>query len=255
MINPIINEFLNSDINIFINKYFINGSTSNQKFIDYHRDDFDFLIKKRDNNNITNKIYKKSIEFPKNKEKGKNESEKAHKDFLEKENKKLKEDLNFYKREYEKVKKKYGKLKEDNDKLINELNKSNKTISNYANKPNDNSNLNEIISLKNTLLNKDNEILDLKLQLQNIQNTKKSVNYDDILFVHFISSDQKINCPIKCLKTETFAEVEEKLYKRYEEYRETNNNFLAKGNLVLRFKKICENNIKDGDKVQLMKIE
>jgi hypothetical protein len=37
------------------------------------------------------------------------------------------------------------------------------------------------------------------------------------------------------LKTETFAEVEEKLYKRYEEYRETNNNFLAKGNLVLRF--------------------
>lgn len=45
LINPIINEFLNSDINIFINKYFINGSTSNQKFIDYHRDDFDFLIK------------------------------------------------------------------------------------------------------------------------------------------------------------------------------------------------------------------
>ena len=104
-------------------------------------------------------------------------------------------------------------------------------------------------------MNKDNEILDLKLQLQNIQDTKKSVNYDDILFVHFISSEQKINCPIKCLRTETFAEVEEKLYKRYEEYRETNNNFLAKGNLVLRFKKICENNIKDGDKVQLMRIE
>ena len=132
------------------------------------------------------------MNFLKIKKKEKTESEKAHKDFLEKENKKLKEDLNFYKREYEKVKKKYGKLKEDNDKLINELNKSNKTISNYANKPNDNPNLNEIISLKNTLLNKDNEILDLKLQLQNIQNTKKSVNYDDILFVHFISSDQKL---------------------------------------------------------------
>ena len=53
------------------------------------------------------------------------------------------------------------------------------------------------------------------------------------------------------MKTETFAEVEEKLYKRYEEYRETNNNFLAKGNLVLRFKKICENNIRDGDNVHL----
>ena len=33
------------------------------------------------------------------------------------------------------------------------------------------------------------------------------------------------------------SEVEEKLYQRYEEYRETNNNFIGKGKIILRFKK------------------
>ena len=56
------------------------------------------------------------------------------------------------------------------------------------------------------------------------------------------------------MKTDTFAEVEEKLYQQYEEYRETNNNFITKGKIVLRFKKICENNIKDGDKIQLVNV-
>ena len=57
------------------------------------------------------------------------------------------------------------------------------------------------------------------------------------------------------MKTDTFAEVEEKLYQKYEEYRETNNNFVAKGKVILRFKKICDNNINDGDKIELIKIE
>jgi len=91
--------------------------------------------------------------------------------------------------------------------------------------------------------------------LKNSGNIQKFVDYNKILFVHFISTDQKINCPIKCLETDTFAEVEEQLYQQYEEYRETNNNFIFKGKLVLRFKTISENNIKNGDKVQLIKIE
>ena len=105
---------------------------------------------------------------------------------------------------------------------------------------------------------KDDIINDLKNKLQNSGNNNKlinyNVNYNDILYVHFISLDQKINHAIKCLKTDTFAEVEEKLYQQYEEYRETNNNFITKGKIVLRFKKICENNIKDGEKIQLINV-
>ena len=212
---------------------------------------FEKLIKE-----IYKKMYgKKEKEEIKEKEikNGENKSEGESKS---KENKKIKDELEHYKNEYDKLKKEYDKLKDDNEKLNNELIKAKKLISNIDNKSNENANLNEIINLKNIILQKDNEILNLKLKLQNIDNNNnKSVNYNDILFVHFISSDQNINCGIKCLKTDTFAEVEEKLYQKYEEYRETNNNFIAKGRIILRFKKIFENNINDGDKIELLKLE
>ena len=114
---------------------------------------------------------------------------------------------------------------------------------------------NDNIKLKNDLIKvKDNLINDLKAQLENREN--KNVNFNDVIVVNFISTYQIINnCGIQCLKSETFAEVEERLYQQYPEFRETNNNFLVRGGLVLRFKKICENNIKTGDRVQLVKIE
>ena len=170
------------------------------------------------------------------------------------ENKKLKEELNNYKKENEELKNKINKLKKDNSNLNNELIKANKIISNLNNIQNNQKDNNKIIkNLNKLILAKDKLINDLQLQLQ--KNNKKSVNFDDIIVINFISLDQKINCGIKCLKTDTFAEVEERLYQQYEEYRETHNNFIAKGNLVLRFKKICENNIKNGDRVQLLNVE
>ena len=53
------------------------------------------------------------------------------------------------------------------------------------------------------------------------------------------------------MKTDIFAKVEEKLYQIYDEFRETNNIFLVGGNIVKRFKTMIENNIKNGDKIQL----
>ena len=54
------------------------------------------------------------------------------------------------------------------------------------------------------------------------------------------------------LKKNTFAEIEEKLYKQYPQYRETNNTFLANGKPVLRFKTIDENKIGNGLPVTLI---
>ena len=88
-----------------------------------------------------------------------------------------------------------------------------------------------------------------------IEDMKKYVNFNKIMVVNFLSGDGLINEGIKCLKTETFAEVEEKLYKKYDKYRETNNNFLCGGNVILRFKTLEENKIKDGDKIQLQLID
>ena len=106
--------------------------------------------------------------------------------------------------------------------------------------------------MKNIILNKENEILNLKLQLQNNADIKKAINLKDIIVVHFTSTDGNINYPIKCLPTDIFADVEKELYQKYEEYREMNNQFISGGNIILRFKKILENGIKDGDKVQLL---
>ena len=135
------------------------------------------------------------------------------------------------------------------NKLKDDLIKFNKNISSF----NNNQQNNIVLGLNEIIKNKDLEINNLNLLLQHKNDI--NVKYSDIIYIHFISTDQKINCPIKCLKTDTFAEVEEKLYQKYEEYRETNNNFIAKGRIILRFKKIGENNIQDGDKIQLIKVE
>ena len=123
---------------------------------------------------------------------------------------------------------------------INRLNQVNKKQNDY---------ISQINNLKIQLKEKDKEINDLKNKLSN-GNIKQYVDFNDIMVVNFISGDGKIIEGIKCLPTDTFAEVEEKLYKIYDEYRETNN-FLAKGNIIKRFKKMSENNIKNGDKIQL----
>ncbi len=126
-------------------------------------------------------------------------------------------------------------------------NNENKSISN-----------NEIKKLKDELLLKENQINNLKLELQNEKNknNKKTIDINDILAVTFISTDQKINkYPISCFKTDRFAEIEEKLYQEFDEFRETNNTFIVNGTTVLRFKKMSENNIKNGDTIQLIQNE
>ena len=126
-------------------------------------------------------------------------------------------------------------------------NNENKSISN-----------NEIKKLKDELLLKENQINNLKLELQNEKNknNKKTIDINDILAVTFISTDQKINkYQISCFKTDRFAEIEEKLYQEFDEFRETNNTFIVNGTTVLRFKKMSENNIKNGDTIQLIQNE
>ena len=137
---------------------------------------------------------------------------------------------------------------------INEL-KNNKKI-----QPEEITNLkNEINNLKkeNQLKEEENKKLKSKIDLLINQKDKKPnlVDIDNIKVIQFISTDHSIIYPIKCLPSDTFAEVEEKLYKIYPEYRETNNSFQVDGRTILRFKTIAENNIQEGHCVQITKIE
>ena len=115
----------------------------------------------------------------------------------------------------------------------------------------------EIRDLKYQLLEKNNEIKDLKLKSQsNNEKNKQVLNMDEIMIVYFQTQDQEINhVAIRCLPSDTFAEVEEKIYKKFDNYRNTNNTPICNGRTVLRFKTLSENNIKDENVVQLIKME
>jgi hypothetical protein len=105
------------------------------------------------------------------------------------------------------------------------------------------------------ILKKGNQGISLNVGGKDNIISKEKPKYDinDIIVITFNSID--VNYGIKCLANETFAEVEEKLYKKYDNLRETNNMFTVNAKPILRFKKICENNIKDGDIIQLFKLE
>ena len=145
--------------------------------------------------------------------------------------------------------------------LKNQLIKANKiiekqklTINELQNKLNSyNTNIN---NYQNIINQKDLELNNLRMQLNNMKNNNSSnnlnVNFNDIVSVNFISMDQTVHFSVPCLKTNTFAEIEEKLYKQYPQYRETYNSFLAHGSKVLRFKTIAENKIGNGLPVTLV---
>ena len=148
--------------------------------------------------------------------------------------------------------------------LKNELSKAKKiieqqklTINELQNKLNNNTNIinnlnNTINNYQNIINQKDVELNNFRAQLNNNINIQKNVDFDDIMCVNFISSDQNVHYAATCLKTNTFAEIEEKLYKQYPQYRETNNSFIANGTQVLRFKTIAENKIGNGLTVTLI---
>ena len=123
---------------------------------------------------------------------------------------------------------------------------------------------------------KDKEINDLKIQLQNkeknieslntlisekideLNNFKNNFNRNNdnlvsnlnqgemVISALFTSSDKKITYSIACKNTTPFVKLEEKLYKEYPEYKNTENYFLYNGNRVRRFKTIEENQIESG---------
>lgn len=142
------------------------------------------------------------------------------------------------------------------NKKIEELLEKNKNLQNQLDeekKLNCSINLN-IQELKESIKEKDQDLLFLKNQLGTLSKSNKKIRMyerDDMLSVNFVCTDPKIEYAIPCVKNDIFAEVEEKLYKEFPECRETNNIFLYKNNTILRFKTISQNNIIDGYPVYL----
>ena len=128
----------------------------------------------------------------------------------------------------------------NNNMMMNNNNFNNNMMMNNMN--NNNMNMNMMNNNINLINNQMNQI-----------NPNKKFN--EIIEVQFISSDQKIRTKIKCSPSDTFVKIEDELYKYYPEYRKTNNNFVTNGNAVMRFQTLAENKIKDGQVIELIKID
>ena len=90
---------------------------------------------------------------------------------------------------------------------------------------------NEIMS---KLKNKENQ----NSQLINPNNTQKTK-----ILVYFCSTDQYINYAISCYNTEPFKTIEDKLYSRYPQLKNSNPFFLANGSIVNKSLTLAENKI------------
>ncbi len=127
--------------------------------------------------------------------------------------------------------------------LYNELNKAKQLIE----------------SLQNKIIYQEQEIIKLRSELKDKDIDFSSFSKNEIIFndeekikINFSSLDQKINISLFCTNYEIFAEVEEKLYQKFPEYRETNNCFFSNGTQILRFKTIEENKLENDRTVLLV---
>ena len=96
-----------------------------------------------------------------------------------------------------------------------------------------------------SLLQKQLEQKEELLKKVDLNKSQKIID-GEIMSINFTNVDKAINYSIACISTDIFATVEEKLYKEFPEFRETNNYFLSNGNTILRFKTVAENKIKNG---------
>lgn len=174
----------------------------------------------------------------------KNDKTNFNKDFITNNIKYLSNNTNF-ENELKMANKKIEELLEKNKNLQNQLDEEKKI--------NCSINLN-IQKLKESIKEKDKDLLFLKNQLEILSKSNKKISMyerDDMLSVNFICTNPKIEYAIPCVKNDIFAVVEEKLYEIFPKCRDTNNNFLYKNKQILRFKTISQNNIIDGSPVYL----
>ena len=133
----------------------------------------------------------------------------------------------------------------DNEKLKKENTKLKEELENYKKIVEENK------CLKYQIFFQKLDINYLKKQIQILKNKKSKKNGKNNLEIFFVPNDNSYLERFECLETDTFAEIEEKLYKKHEELRNTNNIFISNGIIIERFKTMSENKINNGNIIRI----
>ena len=132
---------------------------------------------------------------------------------------------------------------ENAKKTIDDLNRK---LLNYNNLYNNNIQLQKKIDIKNQ------EIIQLNSRINNNSNGMIVMPGDKVIGIGFISVNQKIQNYIRAFKdTEIIARIEENLYNEYPEFKEKETYLMVRANKIKRFKTLKENNIRNGDIIQV----
>ena len=100
-------------------------------------------------------------------------------------------------------------------------------------------------SFEEAIIKKDKEIQELKLRLSILQSTLEEK--EKSISIYIISSDEKLKYTMKCKNTDEFKKIEKKLYEKYPEYHEINNNFILRGKIINKNMTLEQNNIQNND--------
>ena len=98
--------------------------------------------------------------------------------------------------------------------------------------------------------NKNKKLLKkLDKEKKKFKELKDKKSEEEIIAILFTSVNQDIHRPISCKNTDTFTEIEEKIFNEYPKYKDLNTYFTVNGNIINRLKTIEENGIKDGNTI------
>ena len=133
-----------------------------------------------------------------------------------------------------KLKEKENKINEEkikNEELINKIKLFENNSNNYS--------LND-------------RILELENELNKFKSYYCLSPGQKLISIKFISTDQMINnYTIIAKNDDKFSKIEDILYEKYPNYKESDNYFILKGNKIKRNKTLEENNINDNDIIML----
>ena len=104
----------------------------------------------------------------------------------------------------------------------------------------------KIIELMSQLMRKEEELNEIKSALQ--FDLKKG---EKLMTLIFYSNDQKIHRAIICKNTETFCNIEQKLFKDYPELQEETYLFLVNGEKNIRYKTLEELKLKNSQVITM----
>ena len=111
---------------------------------------------------------------------------------------------------------------------------------------------NKILELQRIIDMKNQEISQLYGRINSNNNGIKFMPGDNIIGIGFNSVNQKIQNFSRAYKdSEIVARIEEELYNEYPEFKDKETYLMVKGNKIMRFKTLKENNVKNGDIIQV----